>query len=230
MELGILDKVRQFSTPLLSDALDTLGLPGGLLGIRPMTLLTTGLMVGPAYTVQFEKVPAGTPAIAADYIDEVPTGWTVVLANARRMDCSVWGGILTARAQTLGLCGTVIDGCFRDVGDIRMINYPVFARDIYMRSGKNRAQMVAQHVPVEISGVVIQPEDIIVGDENGVLVIPRLHLAEVLAQAQEVRQTEQSILQHVQCGESLRAARQKFNYNRHAVRMVSHPSPHASDA
>lgn len=220
MHLAILDEVRQFPTPVLSDALDTLGLSGGLVGIRPMTPIPSDLIAGPAYTIQFEPVPPGTPAPAADYIDEVLPGSIVLLANAGRMDCTVWGGVLTVRAKSLGVHGTVIDGCCRDIGDIRSSQYPVFARSVFMRSGKNRARMVAQQVGVEISGVAIQPGDIVAADENGVLVIPQSRVEEVLVRAREVQHTEELILQGLESGETLREARRKFNYNRHAARIA----------
>ena len=96
-----------YSTAAVSDALDRLGRPGSLLGIAP--LFDGARLCGPAFTVRY--VTAGSPpGTVGDYLDDVPPGGVVVLDNGGRVDCTVWGDILTAMANQRGVAGTVIDG------------------------------------------------------------------------------------------------------------------------
>jgi 4-hydroxy-4-methyl-2-oxoglutarate aldolase len=96
-----------FSTATVSDALDRLGRPGSLLGIAP--LFDGARLCGRAFTVRY--VTAGfPPGTVGDYLDDVAPGDVVVLDNAGRTDCTVWGDILTAMAADRSVGGTVIDG------------------------------------------------------------------------------------------------------------------------
>lgn len=218
MSEALFDEFRQLSTPVISDALDALGLKGALKGIKPIAATGDGLVVGSAYTVQFQPVPDGATAPAADYIDDVPAGSIIVLMNGGRTDCTVWGGVLAHQAKRLRLRGTVIDGCCRDIEAIRSAAYPVFARGLAIQSGKNRARMVARQVLGEIDGIKIHPGDLVCGDENGVLVLPRSRAEEILEWAKRVQEAENQIIQYLEAGGTLEDARRKFNYNRFALR------------
>ncbi len=110
-----------------------------------------------------------------DYIDDVPSGSVVVLDNSGRTDCTVWGDILTGVASRRGIAGTVINGVCRDVARARSIGYPVFSRGSYMRTGKDRVEVDRMDVPVSLGEVQVRPGDILVGDGDGVVVIPRIH-------------------------------------------------------
>jgi regulator of RNase E activity RraA len=207
--------LRGLSTPTLSDALDALDIEGALQGLsRLVEDPAVPLVAGPAFPVQFEAAAAGSGAPAADYLDDAPPGCVVVLANAGRLDCTVWGGLLAFRARQLGLRGTVIDGCCRDVEEVRGLGYAVFARGCFMRSGKRRARMASAGQPVTIGHVVIQPEDVVCGDGSGALVIPRPCLHEVLREARRIQQVEAQILADLRAGCRLDEARRRHGYNR----------------
>jgi 4-hydroxy-4-methyl-2-oxoglutarate aldolase len=206
------------AAPHLSDALDSLGIEGALLGLLPLAGSAPGrLVVGAAYPVQFEAVAAGTPAPAADYLDDAPPGSIIVLANGGRMDCTVWGGLLTFRAGQLDVRGTVIDGCFRDVEEIRATGYPVFARGAFMRSGKGRTRMIDRGIAVSIVGIAVHPGDVLCGDDNGVLVIPRARFPAVVAAAREIEAREARVLADLRAGSRIDAARQRHGYDRGAA-------------
>jgi regulator of RNase E activity RraA len=217
MAQAVINEFLNLSIPNISDALDVLELNGALAGIRLINRISPRLVIGQAYTVQFEPVAAGTPAPAADYIDDVSAGAVIVLANGGRLDCTVWGHILTRCAKLRRVQATVIDGCCRDIEAIRSEDYPVFARDLYMQSGKNRTRMTARQIPVEINRVLINPGDLICGDENGVVVLPQSDVHLVLHWARKAQVAEAQILEHLAAGGTLKEARRKFNYNRFAV-------------
>jgi 4-hydroxy-4-methyl-2-oxoglutarate aldolase len=216
------------SVPQLSDALDALGVEGALQGLGAWSGSAPGRLVsGAAFPVQFEAVPVGTPAPAADYLDEAPPGSIVVLANGGRMDCTVWGGLLTFRAGQLDVRGTVIDGCFRDVEEIRASGYPIFARGAFMRSGKGRARMVGLGIPVSIGGIAIHPGDILCGDDNGVLAVPTALFPAVVAAAREIQEREEKVLADLRVGSRLDAARRRHGYNRGAAGAAGLAKPSA---
>jgi regulator of RNase E activity RraA len=213
LSVGGLGALGDLSVPNVSDALDALGLDAACRGILSLGSEHSLPMIGPAFTVQFEDVPAGVLAPAADYIDDIPAGCVIVLANQGRLNCTVWGDILAFRALQLGLRGTVIDGCCRDIDTVRSAGYPLFARGIYMRSGRGRVRMVSAGRPVSIAGVTVHCGDVMWGDANGVLAIPRDHFRDVVGQARAVKEREDRIRAALDSGSRLSEARSRHGYN-----------------
>ncbi len=167
----------------VSDALVKLNVPSGgvLAGIvlwSPEQQAGATKIVGPAYTVQYAPLADPAPKHPTHYIDGVPAGAVVVMAGPR-MPNAVFGGLMGARAQYQGAAGTVIDGRLRDLGEQRALGYPVFARGVSTASPNAVAKVVGVGVPVQIAvddggtPVDVRPGDLIVGDLNGVVVLPR---------------------------------------------------------
>jgi 4-hydroxy-4-methyl-2-oxoglutarate aldolase len=203
-------RAARLETATLSDALDRLGIPGQCRGLGPRD--PSFRLAGRARTILYG--PAGKPAgTVGDYIDDVATGTVMVLDNGGREDVTVWGDILTEIAHRRGLAGTVIDGICRDVQLCRALGYPVFSRGHWMRTGKDRVQVEASDVPVAIGEVRVAPGDLLVGDADGVLVLPRLHEERILAVAEEIHATEEAIRAAVRGGQRLDEARKAFRYH-----------------
>jgi regulator of RNase E activity RraA len=159
-------------TATLSDALDKHGLNGQCYKIKPRT--TDSRMTGRAWTLLYG--PAGQPpGTVGDFIDDVPPGSVIVLDNGGRDNATVWGDILTEIAHRRGIAGTVIDGICRDTALCLELGYPVFSRAHWMRTGKDRVQVEATGVVVNIGDARVAPGDIVRGDADGVVVIPRSH-------------------------------------------------------
>lgn len=198
------------STATLSDALDRLGRDGAMLGIAP---LTNGQRIhGRAYTVKY--VPAGDPpGTVGDYLDRVRPGQIVVLDNGARLDATVWGDILTAAAHAKGIAGTVVDGVNRDVAKALELGYGVYSRARFMRTGKDRVEVLAEEVPVRIGGVEVSPGDLLVGDDDGVVRIPQDVEREVLLLAAEIDEREDAILAAVLAGATIAEARAAHGYH-----------------
>lgn len=213
-EAKLLEQLRRLDTASLSDALDSLGWNGGLEGIVPR--VPDVALCGRAFTVEYRPPDESErkEARAADFIDLAGPDDVLVLANHGRTDCTVWGGILTAVAERRGIAGTVIDGACRDVDEILRREYPLFSKAVFMKTGKGRTRKHAHQVPVSVCGVEIHPGDYLRGDGNGVLVIPARLVAETVARACAVRDTEASILAAVKNGALLAEARARFAYHR----------------
>jgi regulator of RNase E activity RraA len=154
---------------------------------------------GPAVTVleaaTDEFLP---PQHALDLIDEAPQGSVIVISIAGgEPDVAVWGGLMTAGAVANGHAGAVLDGGVRDLVEIRRdYGFPVYARSVIPGTTLGRYKTVAAQVPVRVGGVIVHPGDLIVGDVDGVVVVPQAQAGEVLTLAQEIdaRELEQARL------------------------------------
>lgn len=203
-------RARALDTATLSDALDRLGINGQCQGIAPRS--DAFRMCGRAYTLCYG--PAGQPpGTVGDYIDDVPAGAVVVLDNAGRTDCTVWGDILTEIAHRRGIAGTLIHGVCRDVSLCRELGYPIFSAGHWMRTGKDRVQVEAVGIAVDVGRCRVAPGDLIVGDADGVVVLPRAHEDRVLAVAEEIASAEQHIRDAARAGMRLDEARRRYKYH-----------------
>jgi 4-hydroxy-4-methyl-2-oxoglutarate aldolase len=203
-------RAAKIDTATLSDALDRHGVAGQCHRIKPLD--STFRLAGRAYTLRYG--PAGKPpGTVGDYIDDVPQGAVVVLDNSGREDATVWGDILTEIARRRGVAGTVIDGICRDVALCLSLGYPVFARGHWMRTGRDRVQVEATQVPVNIGNARVCPGDLLRGDADGIVVIPAVFEERVLASAEEIEATEARIREAVRGGLRLDKAREQFRYH-----------------
>ena len=200
----------KYNTPTVSDALDKLGIPCGLQGLKPV--VENKKIVGPAFTVTY--VPIGLVKTGVgDFIDETKEGDVIVIDNGGREYCTVWGDILTYVAVQKKLAGTIIDGVCRDVDGIRELGYPMFTKGYYMVTGKDRVELPYHSQPVSICNVRVRPGDLIMADQSGALVIPIEKAEEVLNIAETVHNAEEGIIEEIKKGSSLIDARKKYNYS-----------------
>jgi regulator of RNase E activity RraA len=205
-----IERFRGMSTANISDALDRLRIPGSAHGISP--LQNGQRMIGRAFTVQY--VPAGSPpGTVGDYIDDLEPGTVIVLDNDGRTYCTVWGDILTAVAMTKGMAGTVINGVCRDVYRALDGHYPIYSSGRFMRTGKDRVEVSAMQVPVSLGDVHVKPGDLLIGDDDGVLVVAKEHEERVLEAAIEIAELEDHIVEETLAGTPLREARVKYGYH-----------------
>ncbi len=203
-------RASKLDTTAISDALDRLGIAGQCLDIKPLDHAFQ--LTGRAFTILYG--PGATPpGTVGDYIDDVEPGSVVVLDNGGRANATVWGDILTWVAHTRGVAGTVIDGACRDTHLSRTLGYPIFSRSYSMRTGQDRVQVEGTNVVVNIGDARVCPGDILRGDADGVLVIPRAHEDAVLAAAEEIDGVEQRIRDAVKSGQTLIEARRQLGYH-----------------
>ncbi len=203
-------RCSKLDTAAVSDALDRLGIPGQCRGIKPRDHAFR--MCGRAFTVLYGPRDHDKGSVG-DFLDEVPVGHVVVLDNGGREDATVWGDIMTFLADRNGVAGTVIDGACRDVHLCLELGYPVFTRSFSMRTGKDRVTVEGLNVPVNIGDARVAPGDILLGDSDGVVVIPRAREAEVLRVAEEISEVEERIRTALRAGKTLRQARAELGYH-----------------
>ncbi len=208
---GLPTEVIQLSTAEVSDALDALRLPGSALGIGHVA--GRKRMFGPAYTVRYAPVDTLDPGTVGDYLDDMSAGAIAVLDNAGRMDCTVWGGILSQLAAHRGIGGTVIHGVCRDTAEADQAGYPLYACGRFMRTGKDRVQVEAVGGTVALGDVRVSAGDWIVADEDGVVVVPKARATEVFERALTLRKAEERIVAATLAGATLSEARRQAAYH-----------------
>ena len=211
-------RAAKLDTASLSDALDKLGIVGQCYRIKPRDHVFR--MAGRAFTILYG--PAGLPAgTVGDFIDDVPEGSVIVLDNGGRDNATVWGDIMTEVAHRRRIAGTVIDGVCRDTTLCRELGYPVFSRDHWMRTGKDRVQVEGVNVTVTIGDARVAPGDILRGDADGVVVLPKEHEARILDTAEGIEHSENLIRDAVRNGMRLDEARRQFKYHQLQTREAS---------
>jgi regulator of RNase E activity RraA len=200
VDADLLDQYLALDTATVSDALDNCGLPPGQGGLRPMW--GRPRIAGFAVTVELEPLTgehAGSH-ILTDAIARAGAENVMVVANGGRIDVSSWGGIVSAGAAMRSIRGVVADGACRDVDQARDLGFPVFARAQVPVTARGRLQQRSAGAPVGLGQVTVEPGDVVMADEGGVVVIPRQRAAEVLAAARGVREREEQIEAEVRAG------------------------------
>ncbi|MDH7593549.1 MAG: bifunctional hexulose-6-phosphate synthase/ribonuclease regulator [Methanomicrobiales archaeon] len=190
----IRSRLEQVSTPNISDAMHRKGAMTGLFPIcRGMK------MIGPAVTVQ---TFAGDWAKPVEAIDLAGRGEVIVINNDAGVHVAPWGGLATLSCTNRGLAGVVIDGAVRDAEEIRRIGFPVYARAIVPNAGEPKG-FGEINTEITCCGQIVKPGDWIVGDDNGVVVIPAERAYEVARRAMEVKRNEDRIKEEIRRGGTL---------------------------
>jgi regulator of RNase E activity RraA len=186
----------------VSDALDRLGLPGSVPGLRS---LSGARLAGLARTVQVGPADGGGRHIATETVEDADPGDVVVIAGGGRVDVACWGGILTAAAQLRGVAGVVVDGAVRDVDETAGAGFPVFARAATTRTARGRITQVAADDPVDFAGVRVEVGDLVIADGSGVVFVPADRAAEALTVAERISARQARVLDRVRAGEPVTA-------------------------
>jgi regulator of RNase E activity RraA len=196
---ALVDGFNAVAVASVADAVDKVCGKRGYMAACIKPRINDKRICGPAATVleaaTDEVLP---PQHALDLIDEAPAGSVIVISIAGgEPDVAVWGGLMTAGAVANGHAGAVLDGGVRDLVEIRRdYGFPVYARDVSPGTTLGRYKTVASQVPVCVGGIMVHPGDLMVGDVDGVVVVPKDRAAEVLKLAQEIdaRELEQAKL------------------------------------
>ncbi|WP_028921675.1 4-carboxy-4-hydroxy-2-oxoadipate aldolase/oxaloacetate decarboxylase [Pseudonocardia acaciae] len=165
--------------------------------IKPLD--PTMVLAGPALTV--DTRPSDNLAIHRAMTVARPGDVLVVDAKGFT-EAGPWGDVLTVYAQQVGLAGLVIDGSVRDSRAIVELGFPVFSRGVCIKgTAKNQPGAVGR--PITCAGVAVHPGDVVLGDADGVVVVPAAELDRVLAAAEERERKEERFRAALRDGESL---------------------------
>ncbi len=204
-------RAARLETSAIADALDKHGIVGQCYQIRPLDPSTQ--MAGRAWTLRYRPA-SNPPGTVGDFLDDVPPGSVVVLDAGGRENCTVWGDIATIVSLQRGISGVVIDGMLRDTVVCRQMSFPTYSKGVWMRTGKDRLEVDAMEVPVKIGDALVTPGDIMRGDADGVVVIPRAHEDAVLDTAEKLAAAEAKIIEGVRAGKRLDEVRKEMGYHK----------------
>jgi len=183
--------LNTLNAAVLSDVMDSLGLKHRAMKpfVRPLDdevplsgRARTGLYM-PAYALREGENPYEVEIALVD--DLKPREVVVLACNGPTERIAPWGELLSTASVARGAAGCVTDGLVRDVKQIRAMRFPVFHGGIGPLDTKGRARMVERDVPVECAGVAVRSGDIVFGDADGVVVVPREHEQEIITRAVE---------------------------------------------
>ena len=185
---------QNVSSPNISDAMHRKGAMNGI-----VSLCGDVKMIGPAVTVQ---TFAGDWAKPVEAIDLAGPGDVIVINNDAGSHVAPWGELATMSCVIKGIAGVVIDGAVRDIDDIRRLKFPVFARAIVPNAGEPKG-MGEINAEISCCGQTVRPGDWIIGDESGVVVVPKERAYEGARRALEVKKTEERIREEIRRGSTL---------------------------
>lgn len=189
-------------TPVLSDVMDQLGLQNRAMEAHIRPLSPDDVVVGRVRTMLWTdvyEVYENPYKVEIEAMDRLKPG-DVVVHSAGSKRSAPWGALMTAAAIARGAHGAVMDGYVRDVKKILRMGFPVFAAGIRPLDSKGRCYVFDYDCPIECGGVLMKKGDLIVGDYDGVVVVPQEVENEVLALALEKVEKEDYSLQELRKG------------------------------
>lgn len=199
-------------TPVVGDILDGFGLYHQFLPQPIQPALLEMKVVGRAMPVVMidvygpQKKPFG---LLTEALDQLEPG-EIYICSGGDMRCAYWGELLTATARTRGAVGAVVNGFHRDTPKMLEQNWPVFSRGRFAQDSSVRTQVTNFRCPIEIGGVWIEPGDLIFGDLDGVVVIPKKIEEQVIEKALEKARKENVVRKAIEAGMSSTAALKEY--------------------
>ena len=203
---------RELYTPVVGDILDDLGFTHQFLPqpIQPacdeMKLAGRAMPVVMIDVFGKQKKPFG---LLTEALDQLNPG-EIYLASGGEMRCAYWGEILTATAKKRGAAGAVINGFHRDTPKMLEQNWPVFSRGRFAQDSGVRTQVADYRCQIEIGQVTVQPGDLVFGDLDGVVIVPKKVEAEVVERALAKARGEKLVRKEIEAGMSSTAAFKKY--------------------
>lgn len=210
-ELFGLVKSRLY-TPVVGDILDRMSYTHQFLPQPVQPMLPEMKLVGRAMPVLMidvhgpQKKPFGK---LTEALDQLGPG-DIYLASGGDMRCAYWGEILTATARCRGAVGAVINGYHRDTPRVLEQDWPVFSRGRFAQDSSVRTQVVDYRCPIEVGQVAVQPGDLVFGDLDGVVIVPRNVEDEVITEALAKAAGENLVRKEIESGMSSTAAFAKY--------------------
>ena len=179
-----------------------------------MRPLFTTKFAGPAVTILMKKEEHTEGSKASqgmlDAIDAAPPGSVYVMKLEDGADIAGIGGLMATAMKARGLAGAVIDAAVRDLPQIKKIQFPVFSTGVAPSTSVNHYRFAGVNLPVTCAGALVNANDIISADEDGVVVIPRTQAAEILKKAQELDNTEHTMIPFIEKFRSIKEAVARF--------------------
>ncbi len=200
MKHELIERLTRFDSCALSDALDSLRLPGVVPGLQPFTVPRR--IAGRVMTVQLGNVDgqSSTRHLGTAAIEVSGPGDVIVVAHGGHLNVAGWGGLLSLGAVMRGVEGVIVDGACRDVDESRELGLPVYARAVVPLTARGRVIETAWNEPVTIGSLSVAPGDLVLADGSGVVFLPAAHAEKIIDIAEQIAAREQAMARALRSG------------------------------
>jgi 4-hydroxy-4-methyl-2-oxoglutarate aldolase len=203
----MLDRLKQLDACAISDALDQLGLPLSVIGLRPLSrrgriagkVITVKLAAG-KYTPSAQVRHLGTTAISL-----AEAGDIIVVEQRTGIECAGWGGILSNAAKLKGVAGVIVEGMARDIDEAAELGFSVYARGGTARTARGRIHEASTGETIMVGETSVSAGDYVVADSSGAAFIPADRLNDVLDAAEVIARKEAEMTRAVLSGRPVTA-------------------------
>ncbi|HJN89417.1 MAG TPA: RraA family protein [Verrucomicrobiota bacterium] len=195
--------LEQLYTAVLADVLDGLGHRQQALGAEIAALTPVRRVCGRVFTAKAEvvdHVPAEPYKLELQAIDTMQAGDVLLVDAGHNRQCAFWGELLSTACLVKGVRGVVMSGCSRDIWALKDMAFPVFGIGCTPADSKGRIDVVSLGQAVTIDGVTARNGDLLIGDEDGVVIIPQEVADETLLQAQHKVNGENTVRDELAAG------------------------------
>lgn len=215
-ELFELVRTSLFSA-VVGDVMDQAGLLRQFLPPEIRPILPGMRLVGramPVHTIDLPEMPGESESdppfgLMLEALDDLKPN-EVYLCGGGSCGYALWGELMSTRARLLQAAGAVVDGYYRDTDGIIALDFPTFGHGAYAQDQGSRGKVVDYRTPIQLGQVSVLPGDILVGDRDGVCVVPRRHEEDVFVQALEKARGENVVRREIEAGMPSREAFAKY--------------------
>lgn len=184
----LIKQLESLYSAVVCDVLDALGYPKQSLSTEFRPLTPAKRLAGRIFTARAHvvtEVPAEPYKLEIEAVDRLESGDVFVVSADADRTCGFWGELLTTACQYKNVNGVLMDACTRDLWKINEMNFPIFGIGYHPADSKGRVDIFELQIPIELGGVSITPGDYVIGDEDGVVIIPQKVAAEAVKLALE---------------------------------------------
>lgn len=212
-DLTLVSQLRELDCCAVSDALDKLGLPGWVHGIKR---LTTGLRIaGAVVTVRLESVNQETLAsmavpektqvrhLGTKAIELATPGDVIVVSHPGGIHAGTWGGTLSLGAHLKGIAGVVSNGLIRDVDEASELEFPIWGAGTTARTARGRLIETGTNVPIKLGEITVHAGDYIIADGSGVVLVAAIDIVRVLEVAKQIAGRESTMAARLRAGHAI---------------------------
>ena len=208
---------KELFTALVGDVMDKMGLFHQFLPQNLKPLDPHMVVIGRAMPVWEQDLPEITPyelldkpfGVMFEALDQLKEN-EVYVCSGSSPSYALWGGLMSTRAIKLGAAGAIVNGMSRDTNEILRLDFPTFSLGTYAQDQGPRGKVVDYRIPIDLGGISISPGDIIFGDRDGVIVVPKESEKDVFNLAFEKARGEKLVLKALQRGMSTVEAYEKY--------------------
>jgi 4-hydroxy-4-methyl-2-oxoglutarate aldolase len=196
-------RLQRLDVCAVSDAMDSLGIPGAVTGIERRA--TSARIAGRVVTVKLgatKIADAPTRHLGTGAIEAAEQGDVIVVEQSAVADVAGWGGVLSNAAQVRGIAGAIVEGPARDIDEANEIAFPVFSRSTTCRTARGRIWEQSFNTQITVGNVEVMPGCYVIADASGTVFVPEERMTEVLELAEFIVQKEQAMTKAVRAGEA----------------------------